>query len=132
MGGEYCTTFCNELLNVSVQTKQLGLPVGRSQHSLKFPTSEATIPEVAAATVREKTNAYSKVKSTTTARNDPGVPLDSEIRPQGLPGQQPDGQVDEVLPAVDDCRGLLVEGGGTTSRPRRVWRLPVLSNLMVV
>ena len=31
----------------------------------------------------------------------------------GLPGQQPDGQVDEGPPAVDVCRGVLVGGGGT-------------------
>ena len=30
----------------------------------------------------------------------------------GLPGLQPDGQVDEVPPAVDVCRGVLVGGGG--------------------
>ena len=27
----------------------------------------------------------------------------------GLPGQQPDGQVDEAQPAVGVCRGVLVE-----------------------
>ena len=30
----------------------------------------------------------------------------------GLPGQQPDGQVDEVPAAVGVCRGVQVEGGG--------------------
>ena len=30
----------------------------------------------------------------------------------GLPGQQPDGQVDEAQLPVVVCRGLLVEGGG--------------------
>ena len=29
----------------------------------------------------------------------------------GLPGLQPDGQVDEEQPAVDVCRGVLVDGG---------------------
>ena len=29
----------------------------------------------------------------------------------GLPGQQPDGQVDEVPAAVGVCRGVQVEGG---------------------
>ena len=37
--------------NSSVQTKHLALPVGRAQDSYKFPTSEDTIPEVAAAAV---------------------------------------------------------------------------------
>ena len=35
--------------NSSVQTKHLALPVGRAQDLYKFPTSEDTIPEVAAA-----------------------------------------------------------------------------------
>ena len=30
----------------------------------------------------------------------------------GLPGQQPDGQVDEAQPAVGVYRGVQVEGGG--------------------
>ena len=38
----------------------------------------------------------------------------------GLPGQQPDGQVDEVLLPVGVCQGVLVdEGGITIRRPRR-------------
>ena len=32
----------------------------------------------------------------------------------------------------DDCRGLLVEGGGTTSRPRRELETASMSKLLVV
>ena len=39
--------FCHHCKNSSVQTNHLALPVGRAQDSYKFPTSEATIPEVA-------------------------------------------------------------------------------------
>ena len=34
MGGEYCTTFCNELLNMLVQTQRLGLPAKYSPSNL--------------------------------------------------------------------------------------------------
>ena len=50
----------------------------------------------------------------------------------GLPGQQPDGQVDEVPPAVDVCRGVLVGGGGTTRRPRRELESASMSKFLVV
>ena len=44
----------------------------------------------------------------------------------GLPGQQPDGQVDEAQPAVGVCRGVLVGGGGTQHvGQRESRRLPV-------
>ena len=36
MGKACCTTFCKQLLNVSVQTKHLALPVGRVQDSYRF------------------------------------------------------------------------------------------------
>ena len=36
MGKACCTTFCKQLLNVSVQTKHLALPVGRAQDSYSF------------------------------------------------------------------------------------------------
>ena len=43
--------FCHHCKNSSVQTNHLALPVGRAQDLYKFPTSEDTIPEVAAAAV---------------------------------------------------------------------------------
>merc|ERR1711888_176635 len=46
MGKACCTTFCKQLLNVSVQTKHLALPVARVQDSYRFSTSEATILKV--------------------------------------------------------------------------------------
>ena len=39
------------------------------------------------------------------------IPECGVVGDSGLPGQQPDGQVDEAQPAVGVCRGLLVEGG---------------------
>ena len=40
------------------------------------------------------------------------IPECGVVGDSGLPGQQPDGQVDEAqLPVVGVCRGLLVGGG---------------------
>ena len=40
------------------------------------------------------------------------IPECGVVGDSGLPGQQPDGQVDEVPLAVDVCRGVQVGGGG--------------------
>ena len=50
----------------------------------------------------------------------------------GLPGQQPDGQVDEVPPAVDVCRGVLVGGGGTQLVGQGESETASVSKLLVV
>ena len=49
-----------------------------------------------------------------------------------LPGLQPDGQVNEALLPVVVCRGLLVEGGGTTRRPRIESETSSVSKLVLV
>ena len=55
----------------------------------------------------------------------------------GLPGLQPDGQVDEAQPAVGVCRGVQVGGGGKTVGQgesgdcqllSKCWRLLILLN----
>ena len=61
-----------------------------------------------------------------------GVEVDS-----GLPGQQPDGQVDEAPSAVGVCRGVQVGGGGKPVGQgesgdcqllSKCWRLLILLN----
>ena len=44
------------------------------------------------------------------------IPECGVVGDSGLPGQQPDGQVDEAQPAVGVCRGVQVEGGGAYYR----------------
>ena len=105
-----------------MQTKHLALPVGRAQDSYKFPTSEAVIPEVAAAAVLCSSEPVAlgkdpgvlhkeNLNTTTTPEDDDtgyylrlvateGVShqemVGGVVGYAGLPGQQPDGQVDEA------------------------------------
>ena len=50
----------------------------------------------------------------------------------GLPGQQPDGQVDEVPLAVDVCRGVQVGGGGKPVGQGESGDCQLLSKLLVM
>ena len=139
-----------------MQSNWLALPVGRAQHSLKLPTlPEATILEATAA-VKD----LGEVQLVALG-NDPGVPIGepkvATTTPEdddtteanicqkviqeivggvvgdcGLPGLQPDGQVDEVPAAVGVCRGVQVGGGGKPVGQGESGDCQLLSKLLVV
>ena len=104
-------------MNESVQSKRLALPVGRAQHSLKLPTlPEASILEATAVKKdgEVQTVAWGMIQEFHKVILKLLLP-DSSSREGGwssgfggLPGQQPDGQVDEVPAAVGVCQGVLV------------------------
>ena len=124
-GKHVCTTSCKQL-QLHLQCKLTTWPcLLAGPKTYKFPTSQAysrgcycccggslacCIGEGSRSSTRE-------ILATTIPEDDEpllvvileivgGVVID-----RGLPGQQPDGQVDEAQPAVGVCRGVQVEEG---------------------